>query len=242
MNRFLFLPLIFLVFISCSFPQQIFTFDTFTAQIQNSELTVKDNGGETVFEKMFSNPHDYAIDLDGDSVNEYIVIDSSGSTNLPSYTIYIFNTIDEFTIADSIASGITEPYDMFSNEEGGEIVVTGNKDFEIFADGDSDIFLPLNCWKYDSGQIYLINDNIYDLFIQENGEIIDYLDSYNESGEYNCNTASQVKSAVAAAYANYIHAGEVTIASQFIKKYYPCDDVDKFLKNINELLNKEDSE
>jgi len=240
MNKLLFLYLTFLVFTGHGFSQQAFTFDLFTAQIQDSKLVVKNNDGKTVLEMMFNNPHDYTVDLDGDSVDEYIVIDSTGSRNLPFYTIYIFNTIDEFALADSIQSGITQPYDMFSNEEGGEIIVTGNKDFEFFDQADSDIFLPVNCWKYDSGQIYLVNDSIYELFIQENEEIIDYLDTYYESGSYECKTAHHIQSAIAAAYANYVNEGEVTLASQFLKKYYPCDDVNTFLKNINDLLNQGD--
>jgi len=234
-----------LIFISAGavFSQQTFTFDLFTAQIQNSKLTVRDNSGNSVFEMTFNSPRDYTVDLDGDSVDEYIVIDSSGSPDIPDYIIYIFNTIDEFSLADSMHSGTTEPYDIFSNEEGGEIIVTGDAGFEVFSgnDTESDIFLPINCWKYDSGQVYLINADIYDLFIQENEEIIDYLDSFSESAEYNCDMSRQNKSAIAAAYANYIDAGEVTIASQFIKKYYLCADIDDFIKNINQILNQGDT-
>lgn len=239
MNKLFFLILCLLSF-SAAFSQRAFTFDMFTAQLHDSLLTVKDNGDQIVFEMTFNNPHDYTVDLDGDSVDEYIVIDSAGTSDLPDYVIYIFNTIDEFSLADSIHSGTTEPYDTFSNEEGGEIIVTGNADFESFngADSDSEIFLPIDCWKYDSGQIYLINSDIYDLFIQENEEIIDYLDSFSESGEFTCDMSRKNKSAIAAAYANYVNAGEVTIASQFIKKYYLCDDIDDFIKNINQILNQ----
>jgi hypothetical protein len=238
MNRLLFLSLLFLLYAGYNFSQQAYTFDLFTAQIQNSRLVVKDNDGGTVYERNFSNPHDYTVDLDGDSVNEYIVIDSTGIANLPSFTIYIFNTIDQFALVDSIESGITQPYDTYSNEEGGEIIVTGNEAFEEFYDGKSDLFLPINCWKYDSGQIFQINDDIYDLYISENDDMISYLDSYYENGNYDCKNITSFKTAVAAVYANYVNAGEVTLASQFIKKYYPCTDVDMFLQKINQVLNK----
>ena len=241
MNKYFFFFFIFL-FIGSSRSQQLYTFDLFTAQLTDSLLTVKDNGDKVVFEMIFHHPHDYTVDLDGDSVNEYIVIDSSGTPDLPDYFIYIFNTIDEFSQADSIHSGTTEPYTMFSNEEGGEIIVTGNAGFEYFNsdDNDTDIFLPINCWKYDSGQVYLINADIYDLFIRENEEIMDYLDSFTDSGEYNCDLGRRNKSAIAAAYTNYIDAGEITLAAQFLKKYYPCADTNEFLKNINQILNREE--
>ncbi len=241
----LFFLFLFIISAAAAFPQQIFTFDLITVQLHDSLLTVADNETNNVIFKMpFNNPRDYTVDLDGDSVDEYIVIDSSTAGDLPDYTIYIFNTLDEFSLADSIRSGTTQPYDMFSNEEGGEIIVTGNPDFESFnSDNDeSDIFLPINCWKYESGQIYIVNADIYDLFIQENEEIIDYLDSFTESGEYNCDLSRQNMSAIAAGYANYINAAEVSIASQFLKKYYLCADVNDFLRNINQILNQGDTQ
>lgn len=242
MNK-LFIPVLFFLSVTAAYPQHIYSFDMFTAQLNDSLLTVKDSADNIIYEMTFNNPRDYTVDLDGDSVEEYIVIDSAGTADVPDYYIYIFNTIDQFSLADSIHSGTAEPYDMFSNEEGGEIIVTGNADFEAFngTGSDSDIFLPLNCWKYESGQLYLINTDIYDLFIQENEEIIDYLDSYSDSDEFTCDEGRENKSAIAAAYVNYVNAGEVTIASQFIKKYYICPDLDDFIKNINQILNQGDT-
>ena len=244
MNKIFFLFL-FIFSTGAAFSQQIFTFDFFTAQLHDSLLIVTDNTtGNIIYEMTFHNPHDYTVDLDNDGVNEYIVIDSLAYGDLPDYIYFIFNTLDEFNMADSIHSGTTEPYDMFSNEEGGEIIVTGNPYFEYFNsdNDDSDIFLPINCWKYDSGEIYLVNADIYDLYIQENEEIIDYLDSFTDSGEYDCDLSRQNESAIAAGYANYMNASELTIASQFIKKYYRCPDMNKFIDNINRLLNQGDTE
>lgn len=243
MNKIFFLALILLAF-HTAYPQRPFTFDLFTAQLHDSLLTVNDSGGKIVYETTFHNPHDFIVDLDGDGVDEYIVIDSTGTFDFPDYFIYIFNTIDEFTLADSINSGITEPYDMFSNEEGGEIIVTGNADFEFFDndDPDSEIFLPINCWRYESGQVFLINSDIYDLFIRENDEIIDYLDSFIDNTEYTCDLSRKNQSAIAAAYANYMNAAELTLATQFLKKYYKCADVSEFLRNINQILTPGDDQ
>jgi hypothetical protein len=243
MNKIFFLALILLTFYT-AYPQRPFTFDLFTAQLHDSLLTVNDSGGKIVYETTFHHPHDFIVDLDGDGVDEYIVIDSTGTFDLPDYYIYIFNTIDEFTLADSLNSGITEPYDMFSNEEGSEIIVTGNPDFEFFDndDPDSEIFLPINCWRYESGQVFLVNSDIYDLFIRENDEIIDYLDSFTDNSEYNCDLSRRNQSAIAAAYANYMNASEITLASQFLKKYYKCADLNEFLRNINQILTPGDDQ
>jgi hypothetical protein len=181
MNRLLCILLVFPAFVSCGFSQQLHVFDLFTAQLQDTTLVVKDNGGKTILQMEFNNPQDFAVDLDNDRVKEYIVVDSAGVPNLPSYTIYIFSTIDIFTLEDSLASGTFEPYVTFSTEEGGEIIVTGNKDFEFFDQENSDIYLPINCWRYDNGELFLVNDDIYDLFMEENYEILNYLDYYYES-------------------------------------------------------------
>jgi hypothetical protein len=47
----------------------------------------------------------------------------------------------------------------------------------------------------------------------------------------------KLQSAISAAYVNYMNAGEVTLASKFIKKYYPCGDINRFIEKINETFN-----
>ena len=82
MNKIFFLILVLISF-STAYSQRVFTFDLFTAQLNDSLLTVTDSGGKTIYEMMFHNPHDFTVDLDADGVNEYIVIDSSKCKSSP---------------------------------------------------------------------------------------------------------------------------------------------------------------
>jgi hypothetical protein len=96
--------------------------------------------------------------------------------------------------------------------------------------------MPLNIWQYSENGIALINDQIYELFLSENESVVDYLDAYFDSNVKNCNSSEQVNNIIAAGYANYKNAGEVSIACQFLLKYYLCTDIDNFKKKIEKLL------
>ena len=76
-------------------------------------------------------------------------------------------------------------------------------------------------------QFFLVNDEVYNVFINENESIINYLDDYLNDNSKNCKTSITVKAAIAAAYANYINAGEKSVASQFLKNYYLCEDLEQ---------------
>ncbi len=43
---------------------------------------------------------------------------------------------------------------------------------------------------------------------------------------------------IAAVYANYINAGEKSVASQFLKNYYLCEDLEQFKQKLNELIKR----
>lgn len=217
--------------------------DSFSVEINNSELQVRNQEKIIIYQKRFSNPTGFYADLDNDASNEYLVIDSNQINNLPFFTLYIFNTIDSFYLADSIKSGSLQPYisnisndENNSNEAGKTIIISGNSDFDEFNSANKNIFLPINCWLYDGTALFLINDEVYDLFLSENDSIINFIDQYYSSNNKNCASSEFVKPAIAAAYANYLNAGEKSIASQFLKNYYLCDDVEQFKNKLVSLM------
>ena len=211
-------------------------FDNYRVKVDNSILKVFDLNGKQIFSKKFNDPRSFNSDLDGDGINEVIVEDTFNKGLNTYYTLYIYNCIDTFGPADSVASGLTAPYITNSEDIGGPVIVAGNPKFDYLNKDTADIFVPINCWKYENGELFNVNDEVYNLFIGENEDIIDFIDSYFESEGKSCGSSNSVKAAIASVYVNYINAGEKILAEHFIEKYYLCPDLSGFKKIIEALL------
>jgi len=235
------LSLLFILYTSYCFPQESISFDLFTAKIENAVLKVSDPMGNSLYEEQFTNPHTINYDLDDDGLSELMVLDSSEVNGRPLFKIFIYNTVDSFYLADSILSGSYEPYEFSSEETGSTIIIAGNPAFDQYNLANDFIFLPVDCWRYEDGNIYSVNDEVYDIFLTENEGIIDFLEDYYTSNIKNCTSAEEVKPAIISAYVNFLNAGEKSIASQFIKKYYLCTDLDQVINEVNSLSLKKDN-
>ena len=234
-----FVPFFFLLFsINLLAQQDTLSFDNFYLTVKNNELKVFSNNNRMIYQKKFISPNPYTSDLNDDGADEYLVLDSTINNNIPWYILYIYNTKDKFSLIDSIISGPTEPYETTSSDLGGTIIVSGNTDFEQFNNGNENYFIPINCWRYEDSVIYLVNDEIYNIFINENESIINYLDDYFNDNPKNCKASNDLKAPIAAAYANYMNAGEKSVASQFLKNYYLCEDLEQFKQKLNELIKR----
>jgi hypothetical protein len=215
-------------------------FDSFYLTFRNTELAVFNNNGRIIYQKKFINPNPYTSDLNDDNSDEYLVLDSTMNNNIPWFTLYIYNTKDKFAFVDSIISGSTSPYETTSGDLGGTIIISGNTDFEQFNNGKDNYFIPINCWRYEDSAIFLVNDEVYNVYMNENESIINYLDDFYNDNPKNCSSSNEAKAAIAAAYVNYINAGEKSVASQFLINYYFCEDLQKFKKNLNDLIKGEE--
>jgi len=216
--------------------QQEYNFNNYKIIVGKSEIGIKT--GEKIIEDFkFNDPSEFLVDLDNDGLNDFLVIDHIAKGERDTHTIYLFNTIDTVYVVDSIKSGYFLPYYTLSDELGEVIIITGNADFIKYENGEGQ-FIPINCYKYESGEILQINDELYDVFILENEAILEYIDEYFTSNIKNCTNTLKVTSALASAYANYINAGEPTLARQLIMSYYFCDDREEFVSGINELIYK----
>ena len=211
-------------------------FEQFTANLNDKLLVVVSNEGDTLFTREFENPQFTTADLDSDGVEEYIITDYKIVDDKNDFTIYVFNTLDTFYCVDSIRSGFLEPYIVYSDEAESKIIVTGNAQFNELNIGKDDIALPINIWKFEEAAVSNVNSDIYDLFESETDAAIDYLEDYFDSNIENCNSSQQVNNIIAAGYINLINAGENSVASQFLKKYYLCPDIDVFKQKIESLL------
>ncbi len=210
--------------------------DSLHINLFGSELKVFNSEGTILYEKKFSNPGELYSDLDNDGINELLIIDSITINKNPFFTVYVYNCADTFYLIDSVQSGMLAPAVEYSEEEGSRIIVTGNTDFDQFNNDVENIFLPINCWCFQDDNVFLVNDDIYDLFISENSSIMDYLDSYYATNAKNCDSSTKLKAAIAAAYANYLSAGDKTAANKFIESYYKCNDLSQFQKQLNEIM------
>ncbi len=217
-------------------PQNKKAADNYRIKIDNSLVTAFDLNGKPVYNKKFNFPQSFSSDLDGDGINEVLVEDTYRKGINTYYILYIFNTIDTFSLADSVVSGLRAPYVTGSEDAGGTIIVTGNPKFDSFNKDTSDIFVPVNCWMFENGELFNVNDEVYNLFIRESEGIMDFIDSYPESDAKNCSSSKILEAAIASGYVNYLNAGEKILAEQFIKKYYKCPDLNEFKKKIKALL------
>jgi hypothetical protein len=222
---------------STSVDSTIVEYDLFSVKLKDNSLRVFLNQGSLLFTKEFQNPVFTTADLDSDAVEEYILIDYKNLDNKKDYTIYIYNTIDTFYCIDSIRSGFFEPYVFYSDEVKSNIIITGISGFNELNIGKTDnITVPLNFWRYRDNEITLINDEIYDLFMSENEAVVDYLDEYFNSNIKNCNSSQQVNNLIAAGYINYKNAGDISVANQFLLKYYLCPNIKDFKTKIEKLV------
>lgn len=212
---------------------------SFSINIEDNLVKAFNEKGKNVFREKFVHPNGMISDLDADGIDEYIIIDSSSFKGEPSYKIYIYNTVDSFYIVDSINSGRTSPYFQIDDRTDEVTLVTGNADFDKYNINPDFFFSPLNCWKYESSNIFLSNEDMYELLLTENENILEFIED-NSRDPDSCNFSKKILGAVISAYANYINAGETAIASQFLRKYYLCSDFDQLKKELQKMLVKPD--
>ena len=230
--------LFFLFFFSINlFAQEdTLSFDNFYLTLQVNLLKVFNSNNKIIYQKKFFNPNAYTTDLNDDNTEEYLVLDSTLNNKIPRYILYIYSTKNKFSFIDSIISGSTEPYETTSGDLGGTVIVAGNPDFEKFNKDTDNFFIPINCWHYEDSAIFLVNDEVYNVFMNENESIINYLDDYLIDNSKGCQTSIALTAPIVAAYVNYINAGEKSVASQFLKNYYLCKDIEQFKQKLNELI------
>ncbi len=129
-----------LIFSLNSFAQQdTISFDKFYISFQGNLLRAFDNNNKIFYQKRFNNPEQYTADLNDDNIDEYLVLDSTLNNNIPGFTLYIYNTKDNFSFIDSILSGSTEPLETTNGDLGGTIIIAGNPDFEKFNQNNDEI-------------------------------------------------------------------------------------------------------
>lgn len=217
----------------------VYDFHSYTLEVSGSTIKAISKDNRVLFRKVFFHPEDIVTDLDSDGVNELVVIDYTNSGSRKDYTLFIYNTLDSLYLADSIYSGSVKPYEAFSEDVNGMICVTGDTRFSELNADSSIYILPVNCWKFQDGAVYLANASVYDIFLDENDMILQTIDDYYNSEGRTCSTSSKLKAAIAGGFINYYNAGELTVANQFLKKYYLCADENTFKAMLLRIFNSQ---
>lgn len=213
-----------------------FIFGSVTVKLEKSNLTVTDSLDEIIFRKSFQHPAIWLNDLDEDGSDEVLVADSSIENSLPRYYLYIYSVNDNYILIDSINSSVILPFEAEFKELTGIALVTGDSRFNIYNQPDKEFYLPINCWLFDGTKMILVNDSLYDIFIEENEIILEMITEFFSLNDKNCNSSEAVLSLIISAYVNFINAGEFTSASQFIKEFYYCENADELINNIKKIM------
>lgn len=229
-----------LFYLGSIYPQTdtTFNFDLFTIKLSDKTLQVLNPADKVLFQQKYNNPIASTSDLDADGIDELIISDYLEKSAKKDYILYVYSTIDSFSGSEVIYSGYFEPYITFAEEIQKNIIISGDSSLN-FLNNDSELFYPLICREYDEGSFVIVNNEMYDLFISENDNIIEYLDEYFRLNNPDCNSVHKIKNAVAAGYINYLSAGEITLADHFFKNYYPCNDSLEFKKLLDKITYKD---
>ncbi len=227
----------FIIFFSIySYTQEkIYQSENFTVTFNNNKLITHFISDSTIMESEFKNASLLINDLDADGNSEIVLIDSD-TTLHQGFVIYVFNTLDDFFLVDSIIAGWTQPVIVVAEEIQYPVIICSNPDFQIFYSNINENYEPINVWKFEQGELYLANEEVYELFINENENLINLLTDELGNKKADCQRIKPYISLLASAYANFINAGETTSAFQMLDKYYTCEDIEKFKQTIDELL------
>lgn len=211
-------------------------FNSYIVLVDVNFMKVEDAKGQSVFQKQFYRPYEYLADIDADQFDELIVVDSIITDRKLSFAIYLFSGEDNFKLIDSIYSGSFFPFISYSEEIESMIIETGIPEYAVFNQTTNLVSLPINLWKVENNELFLVNDELYEPFIFENSNLIQLIDYHTLDKPIDCSTSQTYKGIIASAFTNYMNAGEQSLATQMLKKYYMCDDIENFKQEIIDLI------
>lgn len=224
-----FLLLCVVVSIGQSAPKKVFE-----PKLESKEISVYSSSGEIIFQKYFNDPEELFVNLSDGSITEYLIRDKVIEHGVPKYSAFIYCITDTFYLIDSVSSGVYEPAPFYSSELERTLLLTGNTEFDsLYSPLEHEYFSPINCLLYEDGELFNANDLVYEIFLQENEQVISFVESSWSGSDKSCTTSTELRSAIAAVYVNYLNAGEKVLARQFLNDYYLCPDKEAFINFLD---------
>lgn len=201
----------------------------FEPKLENKKVSVRNSAGEVIFQKYFNDPEELLVNLSDGSETEYLIRDKKIEGGIPKYSAFIYCVTDSFFLIDSLYSGVFEPTPYISNELERTMLLCGSPEFDsLYSPFEHESFSAVNCLLYEDGKLYNANDLVYDIFLQENEQIVASIESSWSGSTKDCSATKEIRSAIAAVYVNYLNAGEKVLACQFLNDYYLCPDKEAF--------------
>ncbi|MDP4114883.1 MAG: hypothetical protein Q8903_02045 [Bacteroidota bacterium] len=218
----------------------VFEFDNYKATITDGLLSVSDLQDNVVYSRAFNDPVIYTEDIDADSSDEFIIVDYQQKGTEFLYSMYVYKISEDVKLADSLFSGLVEPYLVDDEELGGIMIVAGQPEYDYLNNTDTeDLYSPIRCYVFENEELFDVDDELYDIFIDTNDELTATLDEFYKKNDSDCKSTEKIKAAIAEIYINYLSAQEKSLAQKFIDSYYFCNDKEKFVEKLNKLNEEE---
>jgi len=91
----------------------------------------------------------------------------------------------------------------------------------------NNIYSPINILTFNGETAYSINEELYDIFFDTNDILLNTLNSLPYKLSDPCEDTKENLPLIYSIYINYINAGEYSLAENFLRIYYKCDDLQK---------------
>lgn len=211
------------------------SYDDVSIKISGDSTSVTiQNQGQSFSLGGLSSPKILDAELNNDERGELIVINRHENGELTTYSAYVINLSDSICVIDSLRSGIVEPFLVYSEEVTSNLLIIGYPEIDSLNRASAGKYSPINALMYDGSKIYSVNEEVYSLFIEETEDLLKILDE--KPILTGCEFTRENSSLIASIYINYVNAGELSIASLFLKNYYLCTDYVVYKEYLRNLL------
>lgn len=227
-------PFLFLILSISIFPQTD-SLENAGFYFDKNDLKVITDAGDTLLVQSFTAPHWYYYDLNNDTNDEIIVVDSTTCSHGATYSVFIYAADSSFRLLDSINSGVFQPMIEYNEELGSTVLLTGlpSVDSLYLAVQQDSLFLPVQYFQYNGFTLKNVSDDVYSTYLNENIAITAFLEQKDISGSV-CGAIQKHRSAIFTVFFYYRKAGEFSLANKFLQQYYPCADI----AEVKKLLEK----
>lgn len=202
-------------------------------------FTVSSFAGKEIYSKNFSSPELYLIDLDEDSFEEAIIVDSTDIGAQPNFSLFVYRFDPQFSFCDSLQLGHYE-LEIIKPDSASPFLI---KTFDLRYDkifGSSFPVLPIKFYYLLDTELVLDDEFSYDEYEAEVDRLFSILSDMKRG--LNCSDISlinDIKKLIAVLYANIKAMNYKIDLSIFVKNNYPCDDFEDLIESINEIQKKE---